>query len=112
MVRPRVYGAGAYFDPGGMGNDVCILPATVARPLEEGASGGTECGENRTLRVNHKGHEGTQRIGEIEKPIGSLSNHLFYALIFGIAKMISTLQGIPLWSFVSFVVKEVYGIDS
>ena len=52
---------GAHFDSRRMGHDGGILPATVERPLEKSASGGTERGEDRALRINHKGHEGTQR---------------------------------------------------
>jgi hypothetical protein len=54
MVWPRVYSAGAYFDSGGMAHHGGILPASVERPLEKSAGGGTEFGEDRALRINHK----------------------------------------------------------
>ena len=70
---PRMYGAGAHFDSGGMGNHGGVLPAAVERPLEEPPAA-ERLWRDRALRINHKGHEGTQRTRECCRKLFKLCN--------------------------------------
>jgi hypothetical protein len=87
-----------------LGNNGGILPAAVARPLEKCANGGTECGEHRALKINHKGHQGTQRVQRmLSKNLQTLHPQ---RLAHAKQSRVETIPSCPLW------LEKVYGIDS